>query len=181
VVAMFSCTEHMQAVLDLMWKHLVPAMGPSAAAASPEDAALARRLARLSLPTAAERRGGRPPEVPAMTFGPRAPSRTSQRTSHRTVSSIETVDGRMVIHEDDRSLEVPLTEQWTVVDSALAASATLLGNGRLLVDLVFLESPHRLEIELRPSKSTFAARWPIVPLFGAGIDNRLAAMRAPAG
>ena len=176
VVAMFSCTENMQAVLDLMWEHLLPAMGADRLSSSPDDAALARRLENLSLPTASERRDGGSPEVPVMTFRPGVRGPASQRT----VSSIDTTGSGMVIHEDDGSIEVPLTAAWTVVDPSLAVSATRLADGQLVVDLVFLATPHRLEIELDPSKRTFLTHWPNVPLFGAGLDNRLASMHAPA-
>jgi CubicO group peptidase (beta-lactamase class C family) len=178
VVAMFSCVEDMQLVLDLMWEHLLPAMGATASAPSSADAALARRLDGLSLPTAVERYDGRPPEVAAMTFeaGAVGPS------SHRTVSSVETVDGRLIVHENDISIEVPLRAEWTVVDHSLASSSALLADGRVVVDLVFLASPHRLEVELDPSAGTFVSRWPVVPLFsGAGVHHRLASIRPPAG
>lgn len=176
VVAMFSCIDDMQILLDLMWEHILPAMGAEESPPSPDDDALARRLGRLSLPTVAERCDGQPPEVPAMTFA----AGVLGPTSHRTVSRIETVAGRVIIHEDDRSIEVPLTVEWTVVDSSLASSAAL-ADGRLVVDLVFLASPHRLEIELDPTTGTFVTRWPLVPLFsGAGVNHRLASIRPPA-
>jgi CubicO group peptidase (beta-lactamase class C family) len=176
VVAMFSCTENMQVVLDLMWEHLLPAMAGTASPPSPADAALAQRLAHLSLPTVAERLGGEAPEAPPMTF---APGRKAV-TSHHTVSSIETSGQRMVLREDDRSIEVPMTEAWTTVDPSLAASAARLDDGRVVVDLAFLATPHRLEVELDPSTATFITRWPLVPLFGAGVQHHLDAMRAPA-
>ena len=147
VIAMFSCTEDMQVVLDLMWEHLLPAMGADGSARSPADDALERRLAGLSLPTAAARHGGREPDVPTMTFERRAPG----SPSHPTVTSIETRPGRMIVHEDVRSIVVPLSAAWTVVDPVLAASAARLDDGRFVVDLVFLASPHRLEIELDPT------------------------------
>ena len=62
VVAMFSCTEQMQVVLDLMWEHLLPAMHADELPPSPADDVLARRLATLALPTVAERRGGGAPD-----------------------------------------------------------------------------------------------------------------------
>ena len=58
VVAMFSCTEPMQAVLDAMWDHLLPAMASAPTSPTADDAALARRLDSLSLPTVAERCAG---------------------------------------------------------------------------------------------------------------------------
>ena len=107
VVAMFSCTEPMQAVLDPMWEHLLPAMESAPTSPTADDTALARRLDSLSLPTVAERCAGGPPARLAMTFDPGTPG----PTSHRTVSSIETAADRMVVHEDDRSIEVPLTSR----------------------------------------------------------------------
>ena len=87
------------------------------------------------------------------------------------MTSIETIDGRMIVHEDDGSIEVPLTHGWSVEDgSSIASSATRLADGRVAVDLAFLATPHRLEIELDPAAGTFAARWPLVPLFGLGLD-----------
>ena len=86
----------------------------------------------------------------------------------------------MVIHEDDRSIEVPLTSDWTVGRLLAAMSATQFADGRLAVDLAFLANPHRLELELDPSRRTFVTQWPNVPLFGAGLRNRLTSMRGPA-
>jgi hypothetical protein len=150
-------------------------MGTDPSSPSSEDAALAARLGGLSLPTVAQRRGGGAPEVPAMTFDPAPHGPNSQRT----VSRIETAGGVIVVHERDRTFEVPLTAEWTVGGSPLAASAARLAGGRLAVDLVFLATPHRLEIELDPSTSTFVTRWPLVPLFGAGLANRLVSMLTP--
>ena len=63
VVAMFSCTEDMQVVLDLMWEHLLPAMGDDAAAAVVRRRRTgASGWPALALPTVAERRGGTAPE-----------------------------------------------------------------------------------------------------------------------
>jgi hypothetical protein len=92
------------------------------------------------------------------------------------VSCIDIADGRMTVHRDDRSIDVALTVGWTVIEPELAASAAQLGDGRIVVDLVLLAGPHRLEIELDPGSGTFPARWPFVPLFGAGVDRRLTTM-----
>lgn len=176
VVAMFSCTEQMQAVLDLAWEHLVPAFDGEGASAK-ADAALDERLASLTLRRAGDGLAAGAPTIGAATFAA-APHET---TSHRTITSIDAADGQLTVHEGDRAFAVPLSAEWTLTDDALAASAATLGDGRLLVDLVFLASPHRLEIELDPSRGTFTTRWPAVPLFGAGVDNRLATLRAPVG
>ena len=82
--------------------------------------------------------------------------------------------------EDERSLVLPLTVGWTGVDESLAASATRLADGRVAVDVAFLATPHRLEIELDPAAGTYVTRWPNMPLFGAGLDGRLSSLRPPA-
>jgi Beta-lactamase len=115
-----------------------------------------------------------------------------QRHGHRIA------EGYWAPHADDRArLVYSLSKTFT--GTALGLQ---LGEGRLsLDDLVsdhlpelldgadavtrrmkirHLATPHRLEIELDPSTGTFDARWPIVPLFGAGVDNRLGTMHAPA-
>jgi CubicO group peptidase (beta-lactamase class C family) len=176
VVAMFSCADPMQAVLDAMWEHLLPAMGADPTPPTPDDAALARRLEALSLPTVAERRAGGPPAgLSAATFGPAPQDAASQRS----ISRIEATDGQIAVHEDDQAIEMPLTVEWSVADPWHAASSARLPDGRLAVDLVFLATPHRLEIELDPSTGTFSARWPNVPLVGAGVHKRLTSMRGP--
>ena len=58
----------------------------------------------------------------------------------------------MIVHEDGGTIDVPLTEEWTVVDEPSRRSATRLADGRLAVDLAFLATPHRLEIELDPAR-----------------------------
>lgn len=169
VVAMFSCTDDMQLVLDALWEHLLPAIGRRGDAAG--DDALAARLRVLSTPTVAERLGGSAPrDVAEMSF-----ARKPDAPSHVTVTAIETSGERLTIHEDEGSLSVPLTGSWSIVGS-LAASATRLDDGRIAVDLSFLHTPHRLEIELDPADATFVARWPLMPLFGVGADHRLAGL-----
>jgi hypothetical protein len=173
VVALFSCAQDMQVILDLLWEHVLPAMGDDRSAPTADDVALAERLANLSLPTVAQRRGGVAVDVPAMTF---APGTTGAR-SQPTITAVGVGDGRMTIHEQDDTIEVPLTVDWTVVD-ALASNAARLADGRIGVDVSFLATPHRLEIALDPSTATFVTRWPDVPL-ATGRSVQLTSMQAP--
>jgi hypothetical protein len=176
VVAVFSCIERMQVILDAMWERLLPAMEAGALAPSPADDELAQRMAHLTLPSAAERAGGHDlGDVPAMAFTRRPGAR-----SHPTVTGIEITGQRMTIREKERTIDVSLTNGWSVDDEAsIAASATRLADGTLAVDVAFLTTPHRLEIDLDPAAGTFVARWPHVPLFGVGLDPHLASMRPP--
>jgi CubicO group peptidase (beta-lactamase class C family) len=182
VVALFSCTENMQAILDLAWEHLLPAMTEISVQPDGSGAALAERLGSLSLPTAAARHRGSAmpaaaaPAGGAMSYLPGEPT----ATSHRTVRRIDVTGDGLVLHEDEVSIAIPLTPEWTTFPGgAIAASAAQLGDGRTAVDLVFLDTPHRLEITLDAATATFQASWPIVPLFGAGLGSKLGAIRRP--
>jgi CubicO group peptidase (beta-lactamase class C family) len=173
VVAVFSCIERMQTILDAMWALLLPAMGDHPMAPSSADEDLARRLATLAQPTAAQRLGGHRPDLPPATYRRRPGSR-----SHPSVTAVTSGDGVAVVHEGDSSFAVPLTEQWTTPSEWLATSATRTADGIVVADLVFLESPHRLELHLDPDAGTFVARWPLVPILRSG-GSRLTSMRAP--
>jgi hypothetical protein len=170
VVALFSCTENMQVILDMLWHHLLPAMTDEPVAATGDDAALAERLAHLAIPTVAQRNHGAAPDLAPMTFAPGTVGARSQRS----VTSIEVGADRLTLHEGDEIIEMPLTIDWTVVGSR-ATNGARLADGRVGVDLSFLETPHRLEIALDPATATFVTRWPHVPL---GTD-RLSSMHAP--
>jgi CubicO group peptidase (beta-lactamase class C family) len=179
VVAFFSCTPEMQSVLDHAWAHLLPALGPAPLPPGAADADLASR--RLGTPTAADRVGA---GLGAVVDGRYAPCRPHERT-HRTLTAIDVAsvtDGQVVLHEgDDASITVPLATSWTDVAGApLSASAATDPDGRLVIDLALLATPHRLELTLDPATCTFDAAWPAVPLFGAGLDPALTTMHPPA-
>ncbi len=175
-VAVFAGTEDMQGELDILWEHLLPALGPDARPDAEADARLAERLAGLVQPTAAQRRGGEAGLPPTGEYGPGE----GGPLSHPTVTSIEVDGDRMVVHERDDSLVVPLDGGWAEVDDPpVAASAARLPSGAHVVDLAFLAGPHRLEVTLDPVTRTFDAAWPAFPLFGAGLGPKLSRMRAP--
>jgi hypothetical protein len=85
------------------------------------------------------------------------------------------------VQEDGSSFAVPLRSTWTEGPTGhVAASAARDREGQLAIDLAFLHTPHRLELRLDPTTGTFAAEWPAVPLFGAGLGFRLADLVPPA-
>ncbi|MGE0622045.1 MAG: serine hydrolase domain-containing protein [Pseudomonadales bacterium] len=177
VVALLSCTVNMQRVLDLMWQHLLPAMQDTPRRAPEhDDRTLQERLASLSLPTAQSRLGGRPPVLKQGRFSPVSPP----AISHRTITAVVLQGNELLICEDDDRLRIPLSASWTqATQRPFAASASELPDGRIAIDLVPLATPHRLEITLNPATATFDARWPVMPLFGAGLGRRLTSMEAP--
>ena len=183
VVAMFTLTENMQRVLDLMWTHLLPAFeakGSSRGEAS--DQLLAGRLSHLRQRTAAVRLGLKEPSPAGETlrFEPQGQEKTegAAQNSHRTIKSI-TLEGQlMVLDEGDHRLLVPISADWQVTDH-IAASAGVDDQGCIHVDVILRETPHRLTIQLDPSTRTFTSHWPLLPLFGAGIGKYLSLMKAP--
>ncbi len=182
MIAMFSCTQNMQRVLDLMWAHLLPAIADAAQTPGPADVALAERLAMLSLPTAQQRLGGRAVAasvVTALSGGTLLPTPNAP-VAQRTITSITVREGRLTLHEDQHASTIALSADWQQLgDSAIATSATQLPDGDIAVDAVLLATPHRLAIMLHPATLTFDTRWPVPPLFGAGIDKPIGSMRAP--
>jgi hypothetical protein len=174
VIAFFSATDPMQPVLDHIWEILLPSLRDAAKPSGPGDEALATRIEGLSLETAAQRLGGHPPGSVRGRFR-RGPSR-----SHPTVTAVEVTEDELILEEGDSSLRLPLTEEWCHChDGPFATSATVDGEGRLIVDLVFTATPHHIELKMDPSSRTFRAHWRQMPLF-FGADRRLAALRPPA-
>jgi CubicO group peptidase (beta-lactamase class C family) len=160
VLAVNSATPDMQRALDLVWEHLVPAFtdGPLEPAAA--DGELAARLASLTLPPS---RGGPVGSEWAGTY----------RGAGLTVTvaprgSMSVADGRLV-------LEVPApTPTWSVVEDGGPPVAVSGGvaSGAVHLDLAFLETPHRLDLELRRpgggrdggGDGSVTASWRTVPL-----------------
>ena len=149
VVAITSQSSDMQAVLDGLWAHLLPALtaesGPSGPwpAESPELTRPAGDGSRRQLTEASHR--------PA---------------EDNTVDMIQTVrvrPGELTI-DDGMELTVALgdPEGWTV-DGPVATAYAWSGD-TLQLDLVFVESPHRLHLSLDAAAGTFAARWETTPL-----------------
>ena len=182
VVAFFSLTDSMQRVLDLLWEHLLPALGSSALPDGDSDEALTQRLKALSQPTASERLGlgafqseARPIEfLPALDSGEAA----NQLTPHRTLKRIILEGHLLVLDEGDHMLRFPLSTDWQVIDHA-AVSAGSGHLGQIHIDLILRETPHRLELKLNPIDGLFQSHWPLPPLFGAGVGKYLALMKAP--
>src|SRR5581483_2170260 len=108
----------------------------------PGDKALDARLADLSLATAAQRLGGSPGFSMQQRFDRAA------APSHPTVTAVEVNGDELVLEEDGASLRIPLRAEWTAVSEDLAASATVVDGGRLIADLVFTCTPHRIELVL---------------------------------
>ncbi|NUP45495.1 MAG: serine hydrolase, partial [Streptomyces sp.] len=181
VIATTAATEQMQQVLDLAWQHLLPAFGPEPLPGrAHEDTALRERLTRLALPPAAGKPA--PPEraqewagVEFTPYGGVCPDQPKLTGAEVRRSA----DGwALRLTEDGHELGLRIGEgDWTVTDEPLpsAVSGGWTGADTLAVDVVFLETPHRLTVTCSLPGRTFTARWHTTPLHGPP----LRAMRAP--
>jgi len=168
VVALTGQTVDMQAVLDLAWRHLLPAFdGPGDDDA---DDALARRTAELGLAPLEDETGAA--ELRTASFVPASSS------EQPTLTAVELAgDGsswQVRLHEGDEVLEAELVlGAWTAT-GALAVTGGRRG-GALHVDVVFVETPHRLHLVLEGGAAE--VRWETTPLHAPPLQQ----LRAPRG
>ncbi|HEY3507350.1 MAG TPA: serine hydrolase [Actinocatenispora sp.] len=162
VIAYTGATVEMQAVLELVWRHLLPALGAPGSADA--DAALADRLAALALPP-----------VPA---GDGTPAPTSRTLSPAGAPSHLGLDVRVgngttvVLRDGDTALRLPLVPgRWSVADGPVpaAASGGWTDGTHLAFDVLFLEAPHRLAVTADLAAGTFDTRWTAPPMTGPAL------------
>jgi hypothetical protein len=165
VIVTTAWTLDMQAMLDAMWTHLLPGLGAAAPGTAPAHDQLSARLARLELPAS--------PGAPAPDdWGPWT-SQPFTVTAHTTdtqtqlfvpsagtfLTSIEvasrTGGWQISLIEADNALTVPVgSGSWAVSDHAdrhggtipVAASGGWLDHRRMRAEIIFLETPHRMDI-----------------------------------
>ena len=184
VIAMTSQSSDTQALLNLVWHELLPAFQESSRGDTTADTHLEERLANLKL---------RPsnPDTTAPTdavrwtdagFSP-AGGRCLEQPSLKRVGITQTASGWHVsLAEDGAQLIVPLGNSWEVGhwDGEIApvvASGGWYHGGTLRVELVFIETPHRLVVKCEPAGGTFTATWITEPRGGSTL-RALAAPRA---
>ena len=170
VIAMFSDTDDMQAIMDLMWRHLLPAC--RGGGSHEADEALAAQLNRLQQPTVAERLPHVGTDLDDLVDASYVPAPLTE-TSHRRIRSARIELGRLVIEEEGGSFGLPLTAEWST-EGEVAVSAARRPDGGVVADVAFLNSPHRLEVVL--GKGHVHATWARMPLFGAGFNAELHTM-----
>ena len=160
VVAITGATIDMQAVLDGLWTHLLPALSDDHRSSPDKTAAdvhLARRMTSLALTPAT----GKPdPEEDAdrwdgAVFTP-VDGRCEQQPTLTSVELNRAADGwQITLGEDGRQLSGAFgDEDWLVSDAPEAdgtdgvpvAVSGGWDGGRLTVEVLFLETPHRLTV-----------------------------------
>ena len=182
VVATTGGTDAMQAVLDHLWKHLLPGLGTGSpgSGAQPE---LDMRLAGLRLPPCPAKPSpprwedwtGRPfPVGPGARAGPAAPPLTSIQLRHADAGL------EVTVAEPANALTFPVgATDWLVSvppdghgDAIpVAASGGWLDDHTVRVEVIFLESPHRMDIVCSLPARTAEAAWRHPPLDGGRLQT----------
>ncbi|OIJ66546.1 serine hydrolase domain-containing protein [Streptomyces mangrovisoli] len=183
VIATTADTERMQALLDLVWAHLLPAFGTAPPTGAGErDAALADRLADLALPPAPG--ASVPPARADAWHGARfTPSGGGCPAQPRLTDARVTSDAdgwSLVLTEADEPLRLPFgAPGWTVTEDPLplAISGGWTSPDTLSLDVAFLETPHHLLLTCSLPDAGFTARWRTTPLH----PGRLRSQRATRG
>lgn len=176
VLAMTGQCDDMQGILDLAWEHLIPAFdGPGAGRDA--DAALAARLASLALAPVDSIQGA--VSVPAaQQFAPAADN-ALQRLTHIDLSP-GPADGEVVLtitEGDDRLTLTAGFGRWVTSDATAASAGWADAAGSTIaVDVIFIETPHRLHLTFDRRDSTVAARWRTEPMHPLPLNR----MRKPA-
>ena len=163
VIATTMATDQVQVVLDAAWEHLLPAFTDAPLDDAAADAALAARLASLELPPTA---GAAQPSDPDDWAGEYRSTDAVPFTARLERAG----DGWQAALDDAAvRLTVPVgVAGWTVLDDAPDAPPVGVSGGWtgdvLHLDLAFLESPHRLHLELRAADRSIALHWAAQPL-----------------
>jgi CubicO group peptidase (beta-lactamase class C family) len=153
VVVTTSETETMQAVLDAVWEHLVPAFdGPSTAA---DDDRLATRLASLTL--AGDGAGTLPGDdwVTARGVAEDSPGWTL---------TVDAAEDRLLIGCGDgqwRRTAAPVRNGGVL---AVEAQGRWSDPETFTAELVFVQTPHRMTVTFTPRTGRSSARWRSLPL-----------------
>ncbi|MEU1040524.1 serine hydrolase domain-containing protein [Streptomyces sp. NPDC005907] len=181
VVATTAATERMQDLLNLVWRHLLPAFGPSPLPGG-DDERLRKRLAGLALPPVLGRAEppGRAESWSGARFTP-APDEDGTARPRRLTSVV--VDGdadgwTLRLDEGGPGLVLRLGDAGWALGTGPVPTAVSGGwrdPDTLGVDVLFLETPHRLSVTCALATRTFTARWHTAPLHGGPLGS----LRAP--
>jgi hypothetical protein len=201
VVAITSQSTDRPALLQAVWDNLLPAFKDGAVTGAEADGRLGERLGQLALPVPASE--ARPPsggdDVWAYTsFAPEGGVCAAQPA----ITGVTFSDGpggwRAALHEGESSLSVELgTATWAEGDGTEAGLGPPGGEGdgggaipvasaggwtspeTLRLEVIFLETPHRLVVTCKMAEKTFEADWVTVP-FRSPLFSDLRAPRSRA-
>jgi hypothetical protein len=181
VVVTTAWTLDMQAMLDAMWAHLLPGLGmaPPGAGGAVQDQ-LSARLGSLELPAC--RADPAPAAWGPWTSGPLSVSAGAE--PYHSLTSVEVLPGdggwQLSLAEQGNALTVPVgSGVWAVSENAgqhgavipVAASGGWLRDGTLRAEIIFLETPHRMDITCPPGSGTATAVWRNPPISPSRLSN----------
>lgn len=180
VVAITSATTRMQSVLDDVWTHLLPGFGQPGTGSAAADRELAARLTALALPPVPATAVG---QLTSSTFEPFGGHCADQPSLTSVTVRPAEHGGRpaqLTLHQQGEAggLTADIgTDGWVVTGGRIpmAASGGRVDAAELRVDVLFLDTPHRLSIRLNDADATFTARWITAPL-GIGRLEQLEAV-----
>jgi CubicO group peptidase (beta-lactamase class C family) len=181
VVAITGGTEAMQAVLDNLWQHLLPGLD---AGRTDDDAQqeLDQRLDGLSLPALVAKPS--PPRWQDWTEQPFPVAPGAEGAPAAPLISIKLRNAahglEVTVAEPANALSFPVGA-WDWLVSAprdshgdavpVAASGGWLDDRTVRVEVIFLESPHRMDIACSLPARTAEAAWRQVPLDGGRLQT----------
>ncbi len=174
VVAMTAQTDDMQSVLDAVWDKLLPAFGEAAPSPRTQaDGALAERLGRLEVTVFEASAVSLADDHRAETvFLPAGGTCEHQPSLQRVHIASNESGWQLTLSEVGWDLSSSFrSDEWVVTEPATARDKVLptacrggwLDEGTLRVDVIFLETPHRLVVTCRLPERTFVARWMTTP------------------
>ena len=182
VVVTTAATTDMQAVLDAMWAHLIPAFDRSSSAVDAQPQ-LASRLAGLELP--AYRADSEPTHWERWLREPFRVVRVEDATALQPpLISIgvqaSSAGPQITLHEVENALSFAVgTRGWAVSTPPdrlgkavpVAAAGGWSGQMMLRVEVIFLETPHRLDIICSLDDHCAKAVWRVPPLGGVHLED----------
>jgi hypothetical protein len=183
VLAMTGQSADMQAVLDAAWTHLLPAL--SAPGSEHADAELAEALSAPTLPLV---QGASLDSIAALRATPLIA--TPLIATPDASKAVPTLAAAELTRGDDGEWSIALVEpdarlvasvgvgRWQVTDALAVTGAVDTASGDVLVDVIFVETPHRLHLKCDLAAGTFSARWETEPLH-SDLGLGLAGLRAP--
>jgi len=183
VIVTTAYTLDMQAMLDAVWTHLLPGLGTASPGTASAHDQLGARLARLELP--ASPGAPAPRDWDAWTSGPFTITASTADTqtelflppSGTSLTSIEVAPQaggwQISLTEPGNALTLPVgSGGWAVSDHPdrhgdtipVAASGGWLDGQRMRAEVIFLETPHRMDITCSLPGRTADAVWRHPPI-----------------
>lgn len=182
VVATTAATLDMQAVLDALWTHVLPAVDRSAADPGVQ-LQLTERLRGLELP--AYRGAAQPPDWAAWVAEPfRVSYADSEIPFERAATSLSVQRSpsgvQLVLREEQNALSVDVgTDGWATsvpIDGfgkgiPVACAGGWSDGGTLHVEVIFLETPHRMDIDFWLEGRSACITWRLPPMRGGRLEE----------